>query len=99
VRLLIRSDEPADLQEAWRQLRDDWATTAERIRSMPAGSEQHGVDGEWSEDRFVDDGDVIHRRRSVRRRRHGLHLVARLADVERARQVRRGIKYDPRPPV
>jgi hypothetical protein len=27
VRLLIRSDEPADLRQAWRQLRDDWATT------------------------------------------------------------------------
>jgi hypothetical protein len=48
VRLLIRSDEPADLRRAWRQLRDDWATTAERVRSMPEGSEHHGVDGEWS---------------------------------------------------
>ena len=48
VRLLIRSDEPADLREAWRQLRDDWATTTERVRSMPEGSEHHGVDGEWS---------------------------------------------------
>ena len=48
VRLLIRADEPADLREAWRQLRDDWATTAERVRSMPAGSEHRGVDGEWS---------------------------------------------------
>ena len=48
VRLLIRSDEPADLREAWRRLRDDWGTTAERVRSMPEGSEHHGVDGEWS---------------------------------------------------
>lgn len=48
VRLLIRSDEPADLREAWRQLRDDWATTTEQVRSMPADSEHHGVDGEWS---------------------------------------------------
>jgi hypothetical protein len=48
VRLLIRSDEPADLRQAWRQLRDDWATTAERVRSMPEGSEHRGVDGEWS---------------------------------------------------
>jgi hypothetical protein len=48
VRLLIRSDEPADLQRAWRQLRDDWATTVERVRSMPEGSEHRGVDGEWS---------------------------------------------------
>ena len=48
VRSLIRSDEPADLREAWRQLRDDWATTTERVRSMPEGSEHRGVDGEWS---------------------------------------------------
>ncbi|GAA2145118.1 DinB family protein [Nocardioides koreensis] len=48
VRLLIRSDEPGDLRKAWRQLRDDWATTLERVRSMPEGSEHQGVDGEWS---------------------------------------------------
>ncbi|MDP9220222.1 MAG: DinB family protein [Actinomycetota bacterium] len=48
VRLLIRSDEPSDLAEAWRQLRDDWARTVERVRSMPEGSEHRGVDGEWS---------------------------------------------------
>jgi hypothetical protein len=48
VRLLIRSDDPADLAEAWRQLRDDWARTVERVRSMPEGSEHTGVDGEWS---------------------------------------------------
>ncbi len=48
VRLLIRSAEPADLREAWRQLRDDWATTTERVRSMPENSEHCGVDGEWS---------------------------------------------------
>ncbi|HEY3710851.1 MAG TPA: DinB family protein [Amycolatopsis sp.] len=48
VRLLIRSDEPAELREAWRQLRDGWAATADRVRSMPEGSEHRGVDGEWS---------------------------------------------------
>ena len=48
VRLLIRSDEPSDLREAWRQLRADWATTTERVRCMPEGSEHRGVDGEWS---------------------------------------------------
>ena len=48
VRLLIRSDRPDDLREAWRQLRDDWARTTERVRSMPENSEHHGVDGEWS---------------------------------------------------
>src|SRR6476469_6930313 len=48
VRLLIRSEEPAELREAWRQLRDDWATTIDRVRSMPPNSEHRGVDGEWS---------------------------------------------------
>ena len=48
VRLLIRSDEPADLREAWRQLRDDWASTTARVRTMPELSEHQGVHGEWS---------------------------------------------------
>jgi DinB family protein len=48
VRLLIRSDEPADLREAWRQLRTAWTTTTERARSMAEGTEDLGVDGEWS---------------------------------------------------
>jgi hypothetical protein len=48
VRLLIRSDQPADLREAWRQLREDWAMTTERVRSMPENSEHEGVDGDWS---------------------------------------------------
>src|SRR4029450_13467904 len=43
-RLLMGSDEPADLREAWRQLRADWSTTVERVRAMPEGSELHGVD-------------------------------------------------------
>src|ERR687889_106290 len=45
VRLLIRSDEPADLREGWRQLRPAWAPTPEPRGSMRAGSEHHGVDG------------------------------------------------------
>jgi DinB superfamily len=48
VRLLLRSDAPADLREAWRQLRAGWASTVERVRGMPAGSEQQRVNGEWS---------------------------------------------------
>ena len=48
VRLLIRSDRPDDLRAAWRQLQDDWESTAERVRSMPEGTEHRGVDGEWS---------------------------------------------------
>ncbi len=48
VRRLIRSDQPDDLREAWRQLRDEWATTTTRVRSMRENSEHQGVDGEWS---------------------------------------------------
>src|SRR3954454_14304737 len=47
LRLLIRSEQPADLREGWRQLRQVWATTTEWARSMPKGSEHHRVDGEW----------------------------------------------------
>ena len=48
VRLLIRSDRPEDLREAQRQLRASWAATVALVRSMPAGSENQGVNGEWS---------------------------------------------------
>src|ERR687885_3061388 len=45
VRLLIRSDEPADLREGWRQLRADWVATVERMRATP-GVEHRSVNGE-----------------------------------------------------
>ncbi len=48
VRLLIRSADPADLQEAFRQLRADWAATLGRLQVMPKGSEHQRVGGEWS---------------------------------------------------
>jgi hypothetical protein len=48
VRLLIRSADPADLRQGFRQLRTDWAATVERLRGMPAGSEHERVGGEWS---------------------------------------------------
>jgi hypothetical protein len=48
VRLLIRSADPAGLQEAFRQLRDGWAATLGRLRGMPEGSEHQRVGGEWS---------------------------------------------------
>jgi hypothetical protein len=48
VRLLIRSSDPADLQEAHRQLQVTWAQTVERVRQMPQGSEHQRVGGEWS---------------------------------------------------
>jgi transcriptional regulator GlxA family with amidase domain len=51
------------------------------------------------DDRFVDDGDLITAAGVSAGIDMSLHLVARLAAVDRARQVRRGIQYDPRPPV
>ncbi|GAB3448383.1 DinB family protein [Phycicoccus ginsengisoli] len=48
VRLLIRSDDPDDLREAWRRLAAEWAATTHRVCSLPAGSEHEGIDGEWS---------------------------------------------------
>ena len=47
VRLLIRSEEPADLREAWRQLAADWAATIARMRQTP-GVEHDSVNDEWS---------------------------------------------------
>jgi transcriptional regulator GlxA family with amidase domain len=49
--------------------------------------------------RFVDDGDLITSAGVSAGIDMALHLVARLAGIERAREVRRGIQYDPRPPV
>lgn len=51
------------------------------------------------ESRFVDDGDVITSAGVSAGIDMALHLVVRLASLERARQVRRGIQYDPEPPV
>ncbi|HUA30128.1 MAG TPA: DinB family protein [Streptosporangiaceae bacterium] len=48
VRVLIRSADPADLRDAFRQLRADWAATLGRLRKMPEGSENERVGGEWS---------------------------------------------------
>jgi hypothetical protein len=47
VRVLVRSDDPADLREAARQLRSTWASTVERMRATP-GIEHESVNGEWS---------------------------------------------------
>ncbi|WP_405008507.1 DJ-1/PfpI family protein [Kitasatospora purpeofusca] len=49
--------------------------------------------------RFVDDGDLITSAGISAGIDMALHLVARLHSVERARQVRHGIQYDPEPPV
>lgn len=47
VRALMRSHEPVDLRNAWRQLRADWLTTSTRMRQTP-GVEYESVNGEWS---------------------------------------------------
>lgn len=51
------------------------------------------------DDRFVDAGQVITAAGVSAGIDMALHLVARLASVERAREVRRAIQYDPQPPV
>jgi transcriptional regulator GlxA family with amidase domain len=50
-------------------------------------------------DRFVDSGDVITAAGVSAGIDMALHLVARLHSVDRAREVKRGIQYDPQPPV
>ncbi len=50
-------------------------------------------------ERFVDDGDIITAAGVSAGIDMALHLVVRLAGADRARQVRRGIQYDPQPPV
>jgi transcriptional regulator GlxA family with amidase domain len=52
-----------------------------------------------TEARFVDDGDVVTSAGVSAGIDMALHLVARLESVEEARTVRRGIQYDPAPPV
>ena len=51
------------------------------------------------DDRWVDDGDVITASGVSAGIDMALHLVRRLHSEERAKQVRRGIQYDPQPPV
>ena len=49
--------------------------------------------------RFVDDGDLITSAGVSAGIDMALHLVARLAGPDRAREVRRDLQYDPMPPV
>lgn len=51
------------------------------------------------DERFVDDGDIVTSAGVSAGIDMALHLVDRLAGTERARQVRRGIQYDPAPLV
>ena len=48
VRLLIRSADPGDLLDGFRQLRAGWAATLARLGGLPAGSEHQRAGGEWS---------------------------------------------------
>lgn len=52
-----------------------------------------------ADDRYVDDGDVVTAAGVSAGIDMALHLVARLAGDERAREVRRFLQYDPVPPV
>ncbi|BEP12772.1 DJ-1/PfpI family protein [Acidothermaceae bacterium B102] len=52
-----------------------------------------------TQERFVDDGDIVTAAGVSAGIDMALHLVDRLAGVARARQVRKGIQYDPEPPV
>lgn len=47
VRVLIRSDDPAELRAGARQLQADWVATIERMRATP-GIERRNVNDEWS---------------------------------------------------
>lgn len=49
--------------------------------------------------RFVDDGDLVTAAGVSAGIDMALHLIVRLVGADRARQVRRGIQYDPAPPV
>ena len=69
---------------------------------MRAVDELRGLDPSVQvreDERWVDDGDLVTSARVSAGIDVALHLVARLAGPERARQVRRGIQYDPAPPV
>ena len=51
------------------------------------------------DDRYVDDGDIVTSAGVSAGIDMALHLVRRLAGSERAKEIRRGIQYDPAPPV
>ena len=45
---LRRAADPEGLREAWAALERTWAATLERVATMPAGTVDESVDGEWS---------------------------------------------------
>ncbi len=81
---------------------------AELLAGRPATSHWGSLDrlGELDpsievrpDDRFVDDGDIITSAGVSAGIDMALHLVSRLAVVDRAREVRSYIQYDPQPPI
>ncbi|MDG4665790.1 DJ-1/PfpI family protein [Mycobacterium sp. 236(2023)] len=78
-------------------LRDRAATT--HWKSLDLLAEIDSTIDVRGEARFVDSDDMITASGVSAGIDMALHLVARLAGVERAREVRRGIQYDPDPPV
>jgi transcriptional regulator GlxA family with amidase domain len=70
-----------------------WWGMTDALRDLGSGIEVR------ADDRFVDDGDVVTAAGVSAGIDMALHLVARLQSVERAREVRRYIQYDPEPPV
>lgn len=69
-----------------------WASTDELAALDPTIDVRVGA-------RFVDDGDVLTSAGVSAGIDMALHMVGRFAGVERAREVRKGIEYDPAPPV
>src|SRR4051812_3876610 len=81
-----------------------WYAAAGRLRDRPATTHWAAVDELRALDssvrfrpeaRFVDDGNMITSAGVSAGIDMALHLVARLSSVERAREVRRAIQYDP----
>lgn len=78
-------------------LRDRAATT--HWKSLDVLAELDPTIDVRAEARFVDCDDTITSAGVSAGIDMALHLVARLAGIDRAREVRRGIQYDPEPPV
>ena len=71
----------------------------EELRTLVAEVLHVDVAAITDEARFVDDGDVVTSAGVSAGIDMALHLVARLESPQMARRVRRGIQYDPHPPV
>lgn len=47
-RILLRSDDPDDLREAWALVRAQWTATIRRAEQLPPALQRRRVNGEWS---------------------------------------------------